>query len=33
MPICVASHTRTFRERLVPMEGSLYDARLYNEVD
>ena len=29
----MAAHTRAFRERLLPMEGSLYDARLYNELD
>ena len=29
----VAAHTRAFRERLLPMEGALYDARLYNELD
>jgi quinol monooxygenase YgiN len=29
----VADHTRAFRERLLPMEGALYDARLYNELD
>jgi quinol monooxygenase YgiN len=29
----MAAHTRAFRERLLPMEGSLYDARSYNELD
>ncbi len=29
----MAAHTRAFRERLLPMEGALYDARLYNELD
>jgi quinol monooxygenase YgiN len=29
----MASHTRAFRDRLLPMEGALYDARLYNELD
>jgi quinol monooxygenase YgiN len=29
----IAAHTRAFRERLLPMEGALYDARLYNELD
>jgi quinol monooxygenase YgiN len=29
----MAAHTRAFRERLLPMEGALYDARVYNELD
>jgi quinol monooxygenase YgiN len=29
----IATHTRAFRERLLPMEGALYDVRLYNELD
>jgi quinol monooxygenase YgiN len=29
----MAAHTRAFRDRLLPMEGALYDARLYNELD
>jgi quinol monooxygenase YgiN len=29
----MAAHTRAFRERLLPMEGALYDARLYNQLD
>ena len=29
----MAAHTRAFRERLLPMEGALYDARLYDELD
>jgi quinol monooxygenase YgiN len=28
----MAAHTRAFRESLPPMEGALYDARLYNEL-
>ena len=28
-----ASHTRTFRERLSPMEGALYDERFYEALD
>jgi quinol monooxygenase YgiN len=29
----MVAHTRAFRERLLPMEGALYDARLYKELD
>lgn len=29
----MAAHTRAFRERLLPKEGALYDARLYNELN
>jgi quinol monooxygenase YgiN len=29
----MSAHTRAFRERLLPMEGALYDARLYKELD
>jgi len=28
----MAPHTRTFREKLAPMAGALYDERFYNEV-
>jgi quinol monooxygenase YgiN len=29
----IAAHTRAFRDRLSPMEGSPYDARFYEELD
>lgn len=29
----LAAHTRAFREGLSPMQGALYDERLYNKVD
>ena len=28
----ITAHTRAFREKLSPMEGALYDGRLYNEL-
>lgn len=29
----MAPHTRAFRERLLPMQGALYDERIYKELD
>jgi quinol monooxygenase YgiN len=29
----VAAHTMTFREKLAPMSGSLYDERLYRVLE
>jgi hypothetical protein len=29
----IAAHTRAFRDKLSPMEGSPYDARFYEELD